>query len=417
MFSMKNLKPYFISLLILIFSMSAFSQSRVAILDFENVSGISKYDGLGKAMSNMLITDLKNNIKQNKVVFLERSQLNKILEEQGLQKSKNFDNKTVVDFGKLAGVNYVILGSVYVLDGICNVSSRMVDVSTSEIVHSKEGNGKITNWLDIKTILANELSKELNNPIEVKSSSQITLNTLIDYSQVIESFDKGKTLEAQAKLRLLELTEIDSDYLIQLEKQVQRERIMNKYNEFNKKLNATNLQCSILGELVNLAHHVKGWGASHSGNYEFVTYFYSEKLDKEKASDFLTIINEARYSIGLPVYHNCMEYQDDVYKRVSLFSTAIDNLLSLNVSLDCESNIKEFGLGMMLAVIRDNYRVVSTNKAPKRHQEMFEQYKRYYMKLLELNPNSTQFGFISASFKNFKEEYEDYIHQIAELKH
>ena len=66
---------------------------RVAILDFENTSGISKYDGLGKAMSNMLITDLKNNIHPNKVMFLERSQLNKILEEQSLQKTKILDDK------------------------------------------------------------------------------------------------------------------------------------------------------------------------------------------------------------------------------------------------------------------------------------------------------------------------------------
>jgi hypothetical protein len=32
---------------------------RVAILDFENISGIPKYDGLGKAMSSMLISDIE----------------------------------------------------------------------------------------------------------------------------------------------------------------------------------------------------------------------------------------------------------------------------------------------------------------------------------------------------------------------
>ena len=60
---------------------SVFSSVQVAILDFENTSGIVKYDGFGKAMSNMLITDLKNSIHPRKVTFLERSQLNKILEE------------------------------------------------------------------------------------------------------------------------------------------------------------------------------------------------------------------------------------------------------------------------------------------------------------------------------------------------
>ena len=55
------------------------SQIKIAVLDFENTSTIEKYDGFGKAMSNMLLTDLKNNIHPRKISFLERSQLNKIL--------------------------------------------------------------------------------------------------------------------------------------------------------------------------------------------------------------------------------------------------------------------------------------------------------------------------------------------------
>ena len=65
--------------------------TKVAILDFENTSGKTEYDALAKAISNMLITDLANNIHPKKVEFFERSQLNKLLDEQKLQKSKNFD--------------------------------------------------------------------------------------------------------------------------------------------------------------------------------------------------------------------------------------------------------------------------------------------------------------------------------------
>ena len=67
----------------------SFSQSfKVAILDFENTSGKTEYDALAKAISSMLITDLANNIHPKKVEFFERSQLNKLLDEQKLQKSK-----------------------------------------------------------------------------------------------------------------------------------------------------------------------------------------------------------------------------------------------------------------------------------------------------------------------------------------
>ena len=160
---MKNI--IIISLISLLFN-SGYAQSyKVAILDFENTSGKLEYDALGKSMSNMLITDLKNNIHPKKVEFYERAQLNKILEEQKLQKGKNFDTKTVVDFGKLSGVSYVLVGAIFVLDGNCNISSKLVDVKTSKILITKEVNGKIELWLGLKSELAETIAKELNNPI------------------------------------------------------------------------------------------------------------------------------------------------------------------------------------------------------------------------------------------------------------
>ena len=45
---------------------------KVAILDFENTSGIAKYDGLGKAMSSMLITDIEANVSPKRLQLVER---------------------------------------------------------------------------------------------------------------------------------------------------------------------------------------------------------------------------------------------------------------------------------------------------------------------------------------------------------
>jgi len=145
------MKRIWINLLFILFSINGFAQSiKVAILDFENTSGKTEYDALGKAMSSMLITDLGDNIHPKKVEFFERSQLNKLLDEQNLQRSKNFDAKTAVDFGKLSGVNYVFVGSVFVMDGNCAITSNLVDVETSKIVLSKEANGKIETWLHLQ---------------------------------------------------------------------------------------------------------------------------------------------------------------------------------------------------------------------------------------------------------------------------
>ena len=68
------MKKWLFLILNLFIVLIGYSQSiKVAILDFENTSGKTEYDALGKAMSNMLITDLKNNIHPKKVDFFERA--------------------------------------------------------------------------------------------------------------------------------------------------------------------------------------------------------------------------------------------------------------------------------------------------------------------------------------------------------
>jgi TolB-like protein len=174
--------------------------SKVAILDFENTSGKTEYDALGKAISSMLITDLANNIHPKKVEFFERSQLNKLLDEQKLQKSKNFDAKTAVDFGKLSGVNYVFVGSVFVMDGTCNFSSKLVDVQTSKILLAKDVSGKIEAWLQLKTQLAESIANQLNNPITVESAYKdhaTSLVTLNQYGKILTTMDGGDVDKAE----------------------------------------------------------------------------------------------------------------------------------------------------------------------------------------------------------------------------
>ena len=89
------MKKITIIIILIFLSNSCFSQAiRVAIMDFDNISGKEEYNTFGKVISNMLITDLKNNV--NELEIFERTQLNKILNEQQIQSTINFDAKTAV---------------------------------------------------------------------------------------------------------------------------------------------------------------------------------------------------------------------------------------------------------------------------------------------------------------------------------
>jgi TolB-like protein len=215
-----------ILLIVLFCSGTLFSQTnKVAILDFENTSGKSEYDALGKSLSNMLITDLKNNIHPKKVEFYERAQLNKLLDEQKLQKSKNFDAKTAVDFGKLSGVNYVFVGAVFVLEGNCNITSKLVDVKTSKILITKEVNGKIESWLSLKSELAETIAKELNSPINLENEYKIvstSLSTLNQYAKLLTSLDNGDIEKAEELRKIFEETNPEFKYFLDLKYDIEK---------------------------------------------------------------------------------------------------------------------------------------------------------------------------------------------------
>ncbi|WP_396141619.1 CsgG/HfaB family protein, partial [Flavobacterium sp.] len=103
--------------LIILLSLKSFSQQiKVAIVDFDNTSGIAKYDGLGKAMSSMLISDIEANVSPKRLQLVERSQINKILNEQNFQKTSSVDKASSVKMGKLLGVKYLLVGDIFVLN-------------------------------------------------------------------------------------------------------------------------------------------------------------------------------------------------------------------------------------------------------------------------------------------------------------
>ena len=220
------MKPLITILLSFLFINLSFSQPiKVAILDFENTSGKADYDALGKSMSNMLITDLQNNIHPRKVEFYERDQINKLLKEQALQKGDNFDSKTAVEFGKMSGVNYVFLGSIFVLNGNLNITAKLVDVKSSKILISQGIDGSIDSFLQLKSQLAYTLAIELNNPIVLDSKYKdlgTSLATLNQYAKLLTYLDNGDIDKAEELRKIFEETNPEFKYFLDLKEDIEK---------------------------------------------------------------------------------------------------------------------------------------------------------------------------------------------------
>jgi len=76
---------FFLLVLLCANFVTAAQSTRIAILDFENISDIAKYDALGKAMSSMLISDIEANVSSKRLQLVERAQIEKVLKEQNFQ--------------------------------------------------------------------------------------------------------------------------------------------------------------------------------------------------------------------------------------------------------------------------------------------------------------------------------------------
>lgn len=126
---------------------------RVAIIDFENKTTYGQR--LGNTATDIMITEIA---KSGKFILIERSKMNKLLEEQKLGMTGVINPNTAAKAGKILGLNAIITGSVsqfgsktegsdYLITKTkrqiveATVDVRVVDVETGQILYADSGKG------------------------------------------------------------------------------------------------------------------------------------------------------------------------------------------------------------------------------------------------------------------------------------
>jgi len=90
-----------------------------------------------------VITDIQRSelVKTGAFKVLERSNMEKILAEQGFQQTGCTSQECAIKLGKLLNVQRMIMGSAGKLFSAFIVNIRIVDIQTGEIVYSDEARG------------------------------------------------------------------------------------------------------------------------------------------------------------------------------------------------------------------------------------------------------------------------------------
>ena len=137
----------------------------IAVLPFDNNS-IGKdradYDGIGKGMQDMLITDMAQNAN---VVIVERERIQALLTEQNLVKSGAIDPQTAIKLGKMVGAQYMVTGG-FMSDGRGTyvLTARAINVERSTIVNPVRLTSKGDDVLGMMSQLSNRLNTEMKLP-------------------------------------------------------------------------------------------------------------------------------------------------------------------------------------------------------------------------------------------------------------
>ncbi|HPO49726.1 MAG TPA: CsgG/HfaB family protein [Spirochaetota bacterium] len=153
---MKKILLFFI-LINSFLSLSAQDKIRVAVLDFT-------YNNVNKKIVTQISDHFTTLISDSPAfIVVERKDLEKVIEEQNLQMSDQFDQNTAVEIGNFLGSELVIMGKVERLNDRLSITIKGVNTKSAEVKFSKniipEGSGQVL--FDSLSLMVTQITAEI----------------------------------------------------------------------------------------------------------------------------------------------------------------------------------------------------------------------------------------------------------------
>ncbi len=175
------MKKILLILFVSLMSISLFADNdklRVAVFD-PTSSGTSIDEGTKVAVREIISSTIVN---AGKFEIVERSLLEKVMQEQSFSNSGAVDDSDATEIGKLAGANKIILSVITLTGGKNMLSVKMIDVKTASVEQQKVkvvSSGELLNIVEpitLSLIDTSEYSKE--NTVNSSSSYESVTNNL-----------------------------------------------------------------------------------------------------------------------------------------------------------------------------------------------------------------------------------------------
>lgn len=180
------------------------SRPGIAVLPFENGGSYGQdrenYEALRRGIAGLLISHLAQN--QN-IRLVERSESQRLLDEQSLGAAGRVDRETAARVGRLVGARYMIAGTFIDLYGDFRVYARIIDVETGEILQVARPDSKLRELRDLDRMtqtLAVSIMTETRLP-SLPQTTRLASRTIPPeaftmYSRALLYEDKGDKAKA-----------------------------------------------------------------------------------------------------------------------------------------------------------------------------------------------------------------------------
>ncbi len=182
------------------------SRPGIAVMPFENGGSYGQdkenFEALEKGIAGMLISELAQNPAAR---IVDRSSVQRLLDEQDLGKDGRADAATAAKIGKLVGARYMVMGSFVDLYGRFRIDARIVDVETSEILKVVRSDPKYEKREELFKLLqtvAERLMAETKLPALTAEMSRavrarnVPTEALTYYSRALLYQDRGDKTKA-----------------------------------------------------------------------------------------------------------------------------------------------------------------------------------------------------------------------------
>jgi TolB-like protein len=176
----------------------------IAVLPFENGGSYGQdrenYEALRRGIAGLLISHLAQNPQ---IRLVERSESQRLLEEQSLGAAGRVDRETAARVGRLVGARYMIAGTFIDLYGEFRVYARIIDVETGEILQVARPDSKLRNLKDLDrmtqtlaTSIITETKLPALPPTTRLASREIPPAAFTLYSRALLYEDRGDKAKA-----------------------------------------------------------------------------------------------------------------------------------------------------------------------------------------------------------------------------